>query len=140
MCCFLRDNAAKSPRNGLGETMQNQRLLIYGCLLVVSTGCTGTQGETYLGAPGSRAWFATAAPETVAAYFSKRCAAYGFQPGTPAMAQCIQSEAQSRQNQNAIRSAALAQANAQEMATINANRPKQTSCMRNGNFVNCTTY
>jgi len=42
---------------------------------------------------GSPAWFATAGPETIAAYYRKRCVSYGFQAGTPQMAQCIQSEA-----------------------------------------------
>lgn len=59
-------------------------------------GCQGVGGETYVGMPTSPAWFATAGPKTVAAYFRKSCEAYGFKADTPQMAQCIQNEAVSR--------------------------------------------
>jgi hypothetical protein len=96
-------------------------------------GCTGVNGEKYLGMPGSPAWFATASPQTIAAHFADQCAAYGFQPGTTAMAQCIRQEAASKRQSNAIRSAAV---NAQ----IAASQPKHTTCSGFGNMVNCTTY
>ena len=99
---------------------------IYVLGLVVLTGCTGVNGEKYLGMPGSRAWFATAAPETIAAYFAKQCEAYGFKPGTDAMAQCIQNEAASKRQTNAIRAAAA--------------RPSTTTCSGFGNMVTCNTY
>lgn len=99
-------------------------------LLLALAGCTGTQGETYLGRPGSPAWFATAAPETIVDYFVRRCAAYGFQPGTPQMAQCVQQEAGATQNRNALRAAVIA-----------ANQPKSVNCttMRVGSLLktNC---
>lgn len=103
-------------------------------------GCQGVDGETYMGVPGSPAWFSTASPNTIAAYFSKRCTAYGFQPGTPEMAQCIQNEAASSRMASAQRSAAIANANAAFQANAAANRPRYTSCNRFGNSVNCTTY
>jgi hypothetical protein len=62
-------------------------------LAVITTGCTGTQGEAVMGMPGSPAWFASASPETIAGYYSRQCASYGFMAGTPGMAQCIQNSA-----------------------------------------------
>lgn len=70
--------------------MRKQYLVVTAALL---TACTGVQGETYLGRPGSPAWFATASPDTIADYFVRRCQTYGFQLGTPEMAQCVQQEA-----------------------------------------------
>lgn len=80
-------------------------------------GCTGTQGERFLGRPGSPAWFATAAPETIAAYFVTRCKTYGFTPGTVEMAQCVQQEAGQTRNRNALK-----------MAVVAANQPKTMNC------------
>jgi len=77
-------------------------------LIAVASGCTGSTGETYLGRPGSPAWFATAAPQTIADYYAQQCASYGFKPGTVEMAQCIQSEAQGGRNRAAVRQAASA--------------------------------
>jgi len=107
-------------------------------VLLALAGCTGVDGERYLGAPGSRAWFATASPDTIADYFGKRCAAYGFKQGTPEMAQCIENEAQSRQHNNAIRSAAAAQ-----IATARQPQPRRiVNCTSTamGNMVNTNCY
>lgn len=112
--------------------------------LALIAGCTGVDGEKYIGAQGSPAWFATASPNTVASYFLESCKAYGFQPGTPEMAQCIQTEAGSKRQSNATRGAAIAamnQANiANAQANANANRMRHTTCNRFGSTVNCTTY
>ena len=87
--------------------------------------------------PGSPAWFATASPATVAAYFSQNCTAYGFKPGTPEMAQCTQMEASNKRSTNATKMANIAAINA---ANANANRIRTTNCNKFGNTVNCTTY
>ena len=113
-----------------------KHLVVAGMALFVS-GCTGVQGEKYIGLPGSPAWFATAAPETIADYFVRRCRTYGFQPGTVEMAQCVQNEAQATRNRNAIRGAALAQANAISAA---ASRPRTVNCNRIGTMVNCSSF
>lgn len=100
-------------------------------------GCQAADGTTYLGRPGSPAWFATASSQTIAEYFGQRCSSYGFQSGTPDMARCIQSEAQSQRGNNTLKmSAAAANAN----ATMNANRMRTTNCTGFGNTVNCTSY
>lgn len=101
-------------------------------LLIVLSGCTGTQGETYIGMPGSPAWFKTAAPETIAAYYGDRCAAYGFQRSTPEMANCIQREAMAKQNQNAVRTLAA--------PAYTPPRPTSTTCNRIGDSVYCRSY
>lgn len=110
----------------------------YVAILLVLSGCTGVDGEHYVGAPGSRAWFATASPDTVAAYFGQRCAAYGFKPGTVEMAQCIENEAQAKQHNNTIRSVAAAQ-------IIAASQPpprRQINCTSTafGGMVNTNCY
>src|SRR3954471_14065520 len=99
-------------------------------LLAISSiaGCTGADGSTYLGLPGSPAWFATASSQTVADYYGQRCASYGFQPGTVEMAQCIQSEAQGGRSTASAKAAAIAN-----------NRPKTTTCSGLGNMMTCTT-
>lgn len=101
-------------------------------LLVIIAGCTGTQGETYLGRPGSPAWFATAAPETIADYFIRRCQSYGFRMGTLEMAQCVQSEAGATRNRNAVR-----------MAVAAASMPapaRHCTSTRTGSIVSTTCY
>jgi hypothetical protein len=108
--------------------------------LVLIAGCTGVDGEKFIGAPGSPAWFSTASPNTVATYFRDRCTAYGFVQGTPEMAQCIQQEAASKRQSNAIRGAAIASANQANIANANANRVRHTTCNRFGNTVNCSSF
>lgn len=105
--------------------------------ILMLTGCTGVKGERYIGVPGSRAWFATASPETVAAYFGERCAAYGFKPGTPEMAQCIENEAQARQHTNALRSIAAAQVAASQPQP---RQPINCTSTAMGNMVNTNCY
>ena len=92
-------------------------------------GCSGSG----LGVPGSPAWFATTPQAEQATYFRNRCVSYGFEPGTPAMAQCIQNESISS------RGRASARANA-AFTNIQNNQPKTTTCNRFGNTVNCTTF
>lgn len=62
------------------------------------------------------------------AFFKNRCVAYGFQPGTTAMAQCIQNDSNS----------AKERANQRLMAI--QSMPTTTSCSNIGGFVNCHTY
>ena len=98
-------------------------------LLGAIAGCSGSG----LGMPGSPAWFATTPPVEQATYFRNRCVSYGFQPGTLAMAQCIQNESISARG----RASARAQV---ALANMAASQPKTTTCNRFGNTVNCTTY
>jgi hypothetical protein len=106
-------------------------------LVCAEAGCAGTQGETYLGLPGSPAWFATASPQTVAAYYGQRCQGYGFKPGTDAMAQCVQQEALAKRQSNSAdwRATVAAQQAAQQQQ-----RMQTTNCRRFGNQINCTTF
>lgn len=100
------------------------------CLLLLA-GCQGADGDGYIGLPGSPAWFMSASPKTIAAYYSERCVGYGFQPGTPHMAQCIQNEAQGARGRNAMRGAVLAN---------QMNTPKHATCTSIGITTNCTAY
>lgn len=113
-------------------------------LLVLMAGCTGVDGEQYMGRPGSPAWFATASPNTIAAYFAQSCTAYGFKPGTPEMAQCIQQEAGNKRSTNTAKMNTWAQINAANanaaQANATANRMRTTNCNKFGSQVNCTTY
>lgn len=70
--------------------------------------------------PGSPAWFATTPQAEQATYFRNRCVSYGFEPGTPAMAQCIQNESISS------RGRASARANA-AFANMQNSQPKTTA-------------
>lgn len=97
--------------------------------LCVIAGCSGSG----LGMPGSPAWFATTPPAEQAIYFRNRCVSYGFQPGTLAMAQCIQNESISSRGRGSARAQAA-------FANMAASQPKTTTCNRFGNTVNCTTY
>lgn len=109
--------------------------------LLLLAGCTGVDGEHYLGRPGSPAWFATASPNTVAAYFRTRCSAYGFKDGTDAMARCVENEAQSRQSSNAVRSIALMQAaTAVNPAPTAPSRPVHCTTTAMGNMLNTNCY
>ena len=60
--------------------------------LVLLTACQGVDGSTHLGRPGSPAWFSTASQATIVSHYTNQCAAYGYQPGTQAMMQCVQLE------------------------------------------------
>ncbi|TIU06175.1 MAG: hypothetical protein E5W39_09155 [Mesorhizobium sp.] len=100
-----------------------------GVATILLSGCSGSG----LGMPGSPAWFATTPQAEQATYFRNRCVSYGFEPGTPAMAQCIQNESISS------RGRASARANA-AFANMQNSQPKTTTCSRFGNTVNCTTF
>lgn len=106
-------------------------------ILLFLAGCTGVDGERYVGMPGSPAWFATASPDTVAAYFGKRCVAYGFKPGTPEMAQCIENEAQAKQHNNTLRNIAMQQAIANQQA---ASRPLHCTSTGSSGMINTNCY
>lgn len=99
-------------------------------LCIALAGCTGTQGETFLGRPGSPAWFATAAPETIAAYFVTRCQTYGFKPGTVEMAQCVQQEAGQSRNRNALKMAVIAATAPRPAPTVNCRSTKFGSVIK----------
>ena len=61
---------------------------------------------------GSPAWFATASPEVITNYFRRQCVFYGYMPGTPEIASCIQREAAANKQSNVARSAAVVAATA----------------------------
>lgn len=115
-----------------------KRLALLLCLFVLPA-CTGVDGETYMGRPGSPAWFATAHPATIAAYFRAQCEAYGFKPGTDALAQCIENESQNKRNANATRALAIAQMS-QSMQPVPTPRPINCTATRMGSMVNATCY
>lgn len=106
-------------------------LLLIAALAV--SGCVGPDGSSYIGAPGSPAWFATASPETQASFFRKRCAAYGFPEGSPQMAQCIMSEAGSTRQAASARSTAVSR-------TVAESQPKHMTCNRFGSTIDCMSY
>jgi hypothetical protein len=65
------------------------------------------------------------------------CDSYGFARGTPEYAECIQNEHIAMEN----RAAAMRAAGVQMMQPYPApSRPAQTQCIRQGVYVNCTTY
>lgn len=118
-------------------------------VLTFLAGCggTGVNGEHYVGRQGSQAWFSTASPQTIAAYYEKQCAAYGHAPGSSEMARCIEESATAGRYSADARAASFnaGMANAAAIYRTNAaiaaaNRPRQTTCSQFGTTVNCTTY
>jgi len=116
-------------------------------IFISGCGGTGVTGEQYIDRQGSQAWFSTASPQTIAAYYEKNCLAYGYKPGTKDMAGCIENSAnvgrQSADARAASFNRGLANASVvyQQNAAINAmNRPRITNCNRFGAGVTCTTY
>lgn len=108
--------------------------------LLALAACTGAGGETYIGRPGSPAWFATASVATQTSYFQERCANYGFPANSPQMAQCVQNE------YLATRQVA-SQKQATGLALIAASAapppaPRMVNCTttRNGPFLNTNCY
>lgn len=112
--------------------------------LLALAGCTGVDGETYLGRPGSPAWFSTASPATIATHYRQQCVAYGFAPGTPAMSQCIQREVASGRQAAAARSASanagMMQASAIMAQQNQYRRPVHCTSMRTGSLVSTNCY
>src|SRR5690606_2152755 len=90
-----------------------------------------------VGMAESPAWFATATTEQQIAYFSKRCAAYGFQPNTNEMAQCLMSESQSSRR-GARMQAALASKSIGNSARRNTSTT--INCNTYGNNTRCSSY
>jgi len=111
------------------------RVLFFCVALFTLSGCQNGG----IGRAESPAWYMTATQEHQLAYFSKRCASYGFQPGTNEMATCIMTESRSSRGQ----ARASMDAASQSMATHAAasqRRTVTTNCNRFGNSVNCTSY
>ena len=80
--------------------------------LALIAGCTSVDNGKSDVVAGSPAWFDTASPKVVANYFRGQCVAYGYMPGTPEIASCIQREAAANEQSNVARSAASAAATA----------------------------
>lgn len=100
-------------------------------------GCTQADGSTAVGMVGSPAWQATASPAAKMATYRANCEGYGYTPGTPAMAQCMQQEAG---DYRASSSSAMA-AMSTNMAQMSQPRPiTTTNCTSVGYSVNCTSY
>jgi hypothetical protein len=93
---------------------------------MVLSGCDA-QGE--LGREGSPVWHARTTPEERADYFRSICEIYGFEAGTPAMAQCVANESRGSR----------AQASARMQAVANMNKTTTTNCTSFGVTTTCTT-
>lgn len=105
--------------------------ILFTLMLMGMTGCQSGG----IGMAESPAWFATATVEQQAAYFRKRCSAYGFKPDTPDMAKCIQSEANSSRAGARLQTAVASQAMANSTP-----RSVTSNCSRFGNSVTCNSY
>lgn len=103
-------------------------------LIAALFGLAGCQNGG-IGMAESPAWFATATPEQQMAYFSKRCAAYGFKAGSTEMAQCLMIESRSSRNSANIRGAIANQSFANSQP-----RSVTTRCNKFGNSVTCNSY
>lgn len=73
--------------------MKNAALILSIGVLLTACGGVGVNGEHYTGRQGSQAWFATASPQTIAAYYEQQCSAYGHKPGSAGMTKCVQESA-----------------------------------------------
>lgn len=112
------------------------KLAIAICIGAIAlSGCTGTMGETYYGMQESPMWFSTAAPETIATFYRKRCVTYGIKPDTPEMSECIQQEIRQTKMERALRDASRPRKVYQHPA-----RPMNTSCIKTGAYINCSSY
>ena len=80
--------------------------------LALVVGCTSVDSGNSGVVAGSPAWFEAASPKAIANYFRGQCIAYGYMPGTPEIASCIQREAAANKQSNVARSAAIAAATA----------------------------
>ncbi|TWI32738.1 hypothetical protein [Paracoccus sulfuroxidans] len=98
-------------------------------LSLIVIGLSACSEDGSLGQEGSPVWLSTASQEAKTAYFTKVCSGYGFQPGTPHMAQCIQTETGN------IRARGAAAA-----ASYQASQPTYTTCNRFGQMVSCSSY
>jgi hypothetical protein len=88
--------------------MKNWKLFPF-ALVVGCTSVDSGNGDVVTGSP---AWFATASPEAITNHFRKQCVFYGYMPGTPEIASCIQREAAANKQPNIARSAAVVAATA----------------------------
>ena len=89
-------------------------------------------------APGSPLWDMRLSEEHKLAHFSKSCASYGFQVGTPEMAQCIQLEARSvRENANQ----AFLKVGSNMLQPTQSTTPTTTTCHKLGStMLSCSSY
>lgn len=96
-------------------------------LFIFLAGCEssiGLEGEQVYGAPGSPAWFNSAAPTTQREHFRGVCSSYGFTSGTAAHTQCVADETRSqRSDANRTLNRILADTS--------------TTCTTFGNVTNC---
>lgn len=81
---------------------------------------------------------ATASPDAKLATYRANCAGYGYTPGTPEMAHCVQQEAGDHRGMASANMAAMAET----MGEMSAPRRPvtTTNCTRFGDSVNCTSY
>jgi hypothetical protein len=105
------------------------RLFVVGFIL---SGCqTGGVGMV-----GSPLWQVTATSEDKLRVFTNACLSYGFQRGTPEMAQCVQNESNGAKS-SASRS--LNNFNQNNTNMLNQNRVLNTTCRSYGVNTRCTT-
>jgi hypothetical protein len=81
------------------------------------------------GREGSPIWFMRTTPAERSQYFTSVCTGYGFQPNTPQMAQCVQTESLTARDSMK-----------DSLGSIQSNsQTTTTNCNRSGNSVNCTS-
>lgn len=98
-------------------------------------GCTqNVDGTTALGLVGSPAWFMSTTEAQRNAYFRATCAGYGYQSGSPEMAQCIATETRNARAYAADAGAAMATA-----YTPPSNPTVYTTCNSYGYTTSCTS-
>ena len=73
-------------------------------------------------------------------YASKSCAAYGFQPGTNEMAQCVSTFIKDARDNRRSKLRAIGQSMQGYGNSVQANRPLTTRCTRIGNQLHCSSY
>ncbi len=97
-------------------------LLFITALVPLALAACGTNpdGSTVVGMPGSPAWFATASPEVMREYFSRRCEAYGLDAAAPGMNSCIEREARAEIADNEAEARARASAPVVYETTVTA--------------------
>ena len=66
------------------------RILSFMMVVLLAACGTGVNGERYYGLSGSPTWRSTADPETIRAYYEKKCSIYGYKTKTPDMDSCVE--------------------------------------------------
>ena len=114
-----------------------KRVLTTVAALGLLTACSvGEDGDFVVGTPGSSYRLASASTETKLAHYAEVCKGYGFEPGTPEIANCAQVEAAFDRETARQKARQFADALGDIDFTPNTSR---TSCSRLGNTVNCNT-